>query len=262
MNSTGLFSTLAASWAERFQPFSLFHLLTTAGCGAVMAMWCIVGGRIKRTRGDAGEKRFSVVVGSLIIVYQLWFLGRYLLPEHFTWTRSLPLMLCDLAALLAGASLIWGRRWMRTVLYFWAIGLSTQAFFTPILQEGYGTLRYWTFWIGHTAIVGAAIYEIVVRGYRPTWQDWRTATCVSLLYAGVAIATNLVLDRSGLLAVGEMANYGYLGNSTPTNPTLMDKLGPWPGRVGIVAVIVLSLFAVLTLVWGPGRRARADGAGV
>lgn len=267
-------------WVHQFVPFSRLHLVVLMVCSSVVCAWCLLGKRLMQV-AVGREARVSRMVGWAIIVYQVWFLGRFFLPGHFTWTRSLPLMLCDLAALLAGAVLVWTRpgvvgrggrdrgndrgekhRWMRTVLYFWAIGLSTQAFLTPILQEGYGTLRFWTFWIGHTAIVGTSIYDIVVRGYRPSWKDYRVGVAITLGYALVVIVLNLTLDGSGLLAPGEHANYGYLGNSTPKNPTLLDKLGAWPFRLILVTAIVLGLFASMTACWRltSGRRG-AGGAG-
>lgn len=237
-----------SDWASDFKPFTLFHLVTVAAFGLVMALWCWWGRRAMRRHHD-DERRFRRVVGWAILVYQVWFLMRYFFPGNFTWERSLPWMLCDLAALLAGATLIWHKRWMRAVLYFWAIGLSTQAFFTPILQDGYSTLRYWTFWLGHTAIVGAAIYDLVVHRFRPSARDLAIGVGASLGYALVAIGLNLTIDRLKLLPPGSFANYGYLGNSTPSNPTLMDKLGPWPQRVFVVTAIVMTLYVALWAVW-------------
>jgi len=244
-------TTLAPlDWAKDFRPFSAFHLVSVLAFGGLILAWCLIGLRLMK-RDRAGERRFRKVVGFAIIVYQLWFLSRFFWPGPFTWDRSFPLMLCDLAALVSGAALIWHTRTLRTVLYFWAIGLSTQAFFTPIIrdEQGYATLRYWTFWIGHTAIVGGALYDLIVHRYRPTRRDLGVAIGISILYTLIAIGVNLILDRSGLLPEGVHANYAYLGNTKPLNPTLIDSLGPWPQRIFIVVGIVITVFTLLWAVW-------------
>ncbi len=237
-------------WSRDFKPFSAFHLVSVLAFGALMVVWCVVGLRLMKRR-HADERRFRKVVGYVILAYQLWFLSRFFYPGPFTWERSFPLMLCDLAALVSGAAMIWHTRTLRTVLYFWAIGLSTQAFFTPIIREGQGYLsvRYWTFWLGHTAIIGGALYDLIVHRYRPTRRDLGVAIGVSILYTLVAIGVNLILDRSGLLPEGVHANYAYLGNTKPLNPTLIDKLGPWPQRIFVVVAIVISVFTLLWAVW-------------
>ena len=44
-------------------------------------------------------------------------------------------------------------------------------------------------------------------------------------------------------------NYGYLGRATPGIPTLIDHLGPWPGRVAIMIALGLSAMTLLWLPW-------------
>jgi hypothetical integral membrane protein (TIGR02206 family) len=237
-----------ASWATEFKPFTLFHLVSVLAFAGLIAVWCIVG-RVLLKRSRESERTFRKCVGYAILAYQLWFLSRFFYPGPFTWERSFPLMLCDLAALVSGAALIWHTRPLRTVLYFWAIGLSTQGYFSPIIHDGYETLRYWTFWIGHTAIIGGAIYDLVVHRYRPAKRDLFFAIGISIVYTIVVIGVNLALDRSGLLPAGVRANYGYLGNTKPDNPTLIDKLGPWPQRIFIIVGIVIAVFTVLWAIW-------------
>jgi hypothetical integral membrane protein (TIGR02206 family) len=141
------------------------------------------------------------------------------------------------------------RPW-RTILYFWGLGLSTQAFFTPTLDLGPMHTKYWLFWVGHTAIVGSAVYDMVVRGYRPTLRD-----------LGFALLTTYTLNMSifyfdVLLTdlVKEPISYWYIGPSKPDKPTVIDKLGRWPLRVLWVALIVITDFILLWAVWPILRR--------
>ncbi|MFN0132751.1 MAG: TIGR02206 family membrane protein [Phycisphaerales bacterium] len=239
-------------WVNEFVSFSLFHLLTVCVFGTAMLAACKYGRMCGETPREA---RFRRGWGWLVIVYQSYYTFGYLFPKtlffpsKFSWEESLPLQVCDLAAFVAGAAMVWQTRWLRALLYFWGIGLSTQAFFTPTLRTGLGSAHYWMFWIGHTMIVGSAVYDIVVRRFRPTARDLGITTLISLAYLAVAFGTNFLLDRSGLLAPGVVSNYGYIGNTRPENPTLIDDLGPWPGRVFILVAIVLADFVLLWGIW-------------
>ncbi|MBL9032407.1 MAG: TIGR02206 family membrane protein [Phycisphaerae bacterium] len=242
----------AHDWVREFVSFSLFHLLTVCVFGGTMLAAC----RIGRGFGDLSrEARFRRTWGWVVIAYQSYYTLGYLFPrtlyfpKAFSWEESLPLQLCDLAAFVAGAAMVWQTRWLRTLLYFWGIGLSTQAFFTPTLRTGLGSAHYWMFWIGHTMIVGSAVYDIVVRRYRPGLRDLGVAVGLTIAYAFVAVGTNTILDRSGLLAPGVVSNYGYLGNTRPVNPTIIDDLGSWPGRIFKLGGIVMLDFVVLWGVW-------------
>lgn len=240
-----------SDWADKFVPFSLFHIACVAAFTAAMLGACAIG-LWTLGRETPAEARFRRAWGWTILAFQavvtIWYL------DGFQWQVSLPLQLCDLAAFMAGMAMVWHRRWMRTLLYFWAIGLSTQAFFTPIVQVGYTHWYFWMFWIGHTMIIGSAVYDVVVGGYRPAARDLRLAILVSLGYVAVAMTTNLALDASGLLADGVRANYGYIGRTTPVNPTIVDRLGPWPWRVLLLMAIVIVDFVLLWAVWPLARR--------
>jgi hypothetical integral membrane protein (TIGR02206 family) len=163
---------------------------------------------------------------------------------------SLPLQLCDLAALVAAGAMITDWRPLRALLYFWGIGLSTQAFISPIIQAGPNSLRFWMFFVSHTMIVGSAIYDLIVRGYRPRGRDALLAMGVTAAYSLSMFLLDIYLSR----AVGVQINYGFVGNTTPDNPTIMNKLGPWPLRVLILALIVIAGFTMLWAVWPLSRR--------
>jgi len=225
-------------WWSTFVPFTLFHLLTVLACGAVMFSAAVYG---HWHRGTAREVRFRRGWGWCVLAYQVYTTIFY--ASQCTLERSLPLQLCDLAAFVAAGAMLTPARWLRTLLYFWGIGLSTQAFATPIIHDGLGTLRFWMFWIGHVAIVGSAVYDIVVGGYRPGRRDLLTAIALTAAYAAVVFILDIIAGT----------NYGYLGNTRPDNPTIIDRLGPWPGRVAIIAAIVLADFVLLWAVWPAGR---------
>jgi hypothetical protein len=52
------------------------------------------------------------------------------MPGHLRWDKSLPLHICDLTRLLVPVALWTNHRAARAMLYFWGLGLSSQAFIT------------------------------------------------------------------------------------------------------------------------------------
>jgi hypothetical integral membrane protein (TIGR02206 family) len=220
-----------------FTPFTLFHLIT-AGTLTLAIILAIVLGR--RWRGTPREKRLRLTLGYTTIVFQAWGLIYYALPANLNPAESLPLHICDVAGWLAPIAILTQYRWFRIMLYYWGIGLSTQAFFTPVVDEGYGYWKFWLFWIGHTQIIGLAFYDVCVLGFRPTWKSLWVATISTLIYViGMLLPFNILTGF----------NYGYVGNKLPEKKTILNELGPWPGRVFIMAGIVFTIFFLATIVW-------------
>lgn len=224
--------------APSFVPFTLAHLLAAGICVSAITISCILGRRWRDAAPEL-ERRLAFGWGGFLICVNLWSITYWLLPGTFNLRQSLPLQLCDLAALASPLVYLTSLRWPRVLIYFWGIGLSTQAFITPTLVQGPEHMRFWLFWLLHLAIVGSAVYDVAVLRYRPSWRDLGLVSAATLLWALAMIALNIRLG----------SNYGYVGNTTPDNPTLIDALGPWPGRLFILAAIVLTLFTLMRAIW-------------
>lgn len=245
-------------WAVEFHAFTLQHLATLTLFVGLMVGACWLGRRwLSEKHTGAGrarpraarpdlEWRLRLVWVWTTIAWQSFATVWYLLPRNFDWYESLPLHLCDLAAWVAPLALLTQKRWLRTLLYFWGIGLSTQAFLTPVVEGGFGDFRYWLFFIGHTQIVGSAVYDVVVLGYRPNLHDWGIVTLLSLAWIIPVTAFNVLMD----------VNYGYTGRMTPGGTTILDYLGPWPWRLGTMFVLTQVLWAVVCVPWVVGTRWR------
>lgn len=223
-----------------FAPFTLFHIVTVAACLAAMLASSWYG---HLHRGTPRERAIRLSWGWSVIAYQTLVTIWWFLPANYDIQISLPFQLCDLAAFVAGFALVTQQRWLRSLLYFWGIGLSTQAFCTPTVREGLGTVHYWLFWVGHTAIVGSAVYDLVVGGFRPRLRDFLSAWAVTIGYAAGAVPLNVALG----------VNYGFVGNMEP-QPGLVGKLGAWPGRVFVLFAIVTLDYLMLWAVWPLARR--------
>jgi hypothetical integral membrane protein (TIGR02206 family) len=226
------------------QPFSPQHLITVIACLFAMILFAAFGRRCKRNDREFNLRRSFAL---FFIAWQVFTTIWWLLPRNYDVAVSLPLHVCDLAAWIAPFALLFqDKRWLRTMLYFWGFGFSTEAFITPILDHGPDSVHFWLFWGGHTLIVGAALYDVVVCGYRPRFRDFLVATAFSLSYSAIIIGLNV--------AIG--ANYGYLGQSKPGAPTLIDHLGQWPLRA-IWMILLGELF--MLLLWAPWAIAGRNG---
>ncbi len=234
----------ASCWcemADRFEAYSLTHAVVVVVSAVVVAGLVSIGRRWrKKTKGRQLDKTLAGVaaltwVGTLLY---LWMPGRASLKV------SLPLHVTDVTLLAIVVVLLTRWRAARAIVYFWGLGLATQAYVTPVLWAGPGRIAFWGFWIGHLVILAVPVYDVAVRGFRPTWRDYGVALAALVLYAIVVIPVNLLVG----------GNYGFIGPDLPGRPTLMDHLGDWPMRlVPLFGLAVIGL-ALPMLPWTIGRR--------
>lgn len=243
-----------SGWGSTFTPFGAAHAGAVGVSIGVMAVACWLGWR---WRGTARGERLRVWLGWGALVYWLVSNAWYWTPGVFEWKRVLPLHICDLAGIAAGVALLTRRRWALAVLYFWGLGLSTQAFVTPIIHEGPSRPEFWFFWATHVWVVGGALYAVTALGYRPSWRDFGFMVLVTLAYGAAIVPFNIAFRM----------NYGYVGMTMPGQPTLIDVLGPWPWRLVPLGGLVFTAMALTVLPWDAarwatgGRRGRAPGEG-
>ncbi len=216
--------------------------------GAALVVWavlttviCFIGIKVRDTpRGTRFDNHIGILLALGFITVNAWWLS----PGNLQWGKSLPLHLCDLAALCAPLALMTQWRLPRTLLYFWGLGLSTQGFVTPATVHGPEHGEFWMHWVNHGAVVGGAMYDLFVRRFRPTWRDLRITIYVSIAYLVVIFSLDLITGW----------NYAFVGNTTPENETIVDFLGPWPLRVVWISFIATSAMVALMLPWVIARR--------
>jgi hypothetical integral membrane protein (TIGR02206 family) len=224
-----------------FAPFGAVHVATVAMI-LLASIWAV---RHRRLLPEEPSKlrfdRVLVVLGfALVVVNQtseLW-------PSRFKIENSIPIHLCDVVGLIAPIAILTHRRVFRAILYYWGIGLSTQAIFTPELQEGLAGLTFWVFWIPHGMIIVLAIYDLAAFRYRPNWKDYAVAAGTLAVFVAMVFPLNIWLN----------VNYVYVGQGRPGQPSVVDFLGPWPFRVLKMTLGVLLVFALMTLPFEIARR--------
>ena len=84
--------------------------------------------------------------------------------------------------------------------------------------------------------------------FRTNWADWRRASIGGLAYIALVSMVNVPFR----------ANFGFMGDSLPGNPSVLDFLGPWPLRLVWVVLIVGSVWALMVLPWRLRSRRRAE----
>jgi hypothetical integral membrane protein (TIGR02206 family) len=219
-----------------FAPYGWLHGVTLVVCAVLIATPSVFG-RVMQAKAERalryGLAAFAVGVW---LAYNIWWNWR-----GIDWQSGLPLQLCDINGLMAPFALVSGRRFARATLYFWTAALTVQAFIQPALIDGPAHVLFWAFWLSHTVIAACAVYDVVVRGFRPTWRDLGCAVIASLVYAAVIVPVDLWLG----------ADYGFVGNppSGIVIPPFVLALGPWPQRAIILVALVPIGFVIVLVPW-------------
>jgi hypothetical integral membrane protein (TIGR02206 family) len=146
----------------------------------------------------------------------------------------LPLQLCTLAIYLSAWMLISQDRRIFEVVYFWGLGGTTQALLTPDLEEGFPTLSFIAFFVGHGAVIVSICYAMIAMRFRPFLIALPRVIAITAVFAAMAFLMNLWLDT----------NFMYL-MAKPLRPSLLDWFGPWPWYLIGVVIIGLIFFALL-----------------
>jgi len=234
----------AADALDGFAPFGMAHLLAVCACAALLIAFVLLG---RRLRGTPRERHMRQALAIVALAY--WVL-------YHTWWNwggmdllaGLPLQACSISGLVAPFALLTLNRWLRATLYFWAMAFATQAFIQPALAQGPAHLVFWFFWVAHTIIIGCAVYDLAVLGFRPGWSDFVRACVVAVGWAALALAVDMRLG----------ANYGYIGNppAGADIPPLVAAFGPWPQRLVIIAALAALAFLLALAPWLAVERLR------
>ena len=225
---------------DKFAPYSALHLVSVGVCLAAIAGLVAAGRRSRAAHGTIFRHALGVLALAYWLSYNIWWNWHGADPA-----TGLPLQICDINGVIAPLALFTLNRWLRATLYFWAFALTTQAFIQPALQFGPSTPLFWWFWAQHTIILGYAVFDVLVLGFRPDWRDLLRACGSGAIYLAIVVPVNLALN----------ADYGYLGNLDAGQiPPFVAALGPWPERAIIVVVLTVAAFVIVELPWQLGRR--------
>lgn len=203
--------------------------------------------------GRRGERQARVTARRMgLLGIGIWLISGiyYSIPPELKPHESLPIQACDLLALIAAITMLRPVRVLRAVTYFGSFGLTLQAFITPVITTGPDTMKFYIFWLLHASIISCALFDLVVRRYRPAFRDLLLAVGAWAVYGVLMMALNYSTFKMGLN--GDRGwYYGYLSPIIPPNAenTVLQFLGPWPIRPIAVMALALTLFTLLWLPW-------------
>lgn len=169
------------------------------------------------------------------VCYQIWNIA------YGTWAidYTLPLHLCDAAMIVSVIMLFTGNRFLYEIAYFWGLGASLQALFTPDIHPfSYPHFIFFNFFFSHGAIITAVLYMTLIEGFRPK--------AISILKMALFTNAYIVLIAAVNFITG--GNYVFLCHK-PSSASVMDLLGPWPWYIAGLEAVGLALSFILYLPW-------------
>ena len=219
------------------------HLITLAVVAAAITV-LVAAARLYPGRWTIGFARVLAVV--ILVNEASWWV--WLAEQHaLSITYSLPLQLCDVAAVITACAL-----WFRTPLlveltYFWGVAGTANGLITPDVGGAhFPSYPYVQYFVQHGAIVGAALFLVVGLMIAP--RPW----AVVRVY-GLTLCLLVVDAVANLLTDG---NYMYL-RQTPGVRSVLNLMGPWPWYIAGGAVLSAILFLVLDLPFRISARGHA-----
>lgn len=223
---------------------AVFHAYGAAHLTVLAIVIAFIAIMVGLTRGGWERSARILEVALAVVLFLCWPMGLIVAWSGGTLdgTNSLPLQLCDVAALIGGVALLWRERLMCELLYFWGLAGTLQGLITPALLVTWPNPRFISFFILHGAVVAAALQIVVGRGIIPRRGAVRRAMGWIFVYGAVAGLADFILVRFSHAD----ANYGFLCTKPPT-ASLIDALGPWPWYLVGLAIVATLFFSLLNL---------------
>jgi hypothetical integral membrane protein (TIGR02206 family) len=226
-------------------PMAYWSAVVLAGCACVAT--CLVA------RQWPGQWRITAarVIGLALAADAVAYTVGEVVQGSWTARGSLPLALCNVAALVAAVGCWWRVPVLVELTYFWGLAGTLQAVITPDLNVGFPHLVFFEYLTGHLGIVFAALFLVVGLGLRPRPGS------VGRVFAITAAYTAFVGLVDGLTG----ANYMFL-ERPPGEWTVLRLLGPWPWYTFSAAGVALVLFTLLDMPFWSTRRSIPTGVGL
>jgi hypothetical integral membrane protein (TIGR02206 family) len=147
---------------------------------------------------------------------------------------TLPLQLCSISLIFCIFMLVMNSYRVFEVTYFFGLAGASQALLTPELFFDFPHYRYFHFFIAHIAIMLSCLYMVWIEKCYPTFKSiWRALIVLNV----VAFFVFFVNKWTG-------GNYMFLARK-PSNPSLLDYLGPYPYYIITLEAVTVFLFTLL-----------------
>jgi hypothetical integral membrane protein (TIGR02206 family) len=216
--------------------YAVAVVLGAASCVAL----CVEG----RRHPGPWTQSVARAVGAVLTADAISYVVALAVQGTFSARTSLPLALCNMAAIVAAIACWWRVPVMVELTYFWGLAGTLQALITPDLNVGFPHLVFFQYTAGHLGIVTAALFLVVGMRITPRPKAVPRVLAITVAYSALV----------GLVDATSGANYMFL-RSPPSNWTLLRVLGPWPWYLLSATGVALVLLVVLDVPFWAARRA-------
>ena len=163
--------------------------------------------------------------------------------DGLSWETSIPMHLCDWAAVATVLALLLRSPLAFELSYCWGLAGTAQALFTPAIDVN-NSPGVVPFFLVHSIIPASVLWLMFECGMRPRAGAYWRVMLWSEIYLLVALLTNRWSD----------GNYGFL-SARPANPSVLDYYSdtPWlyVAQINLTAAVV---FAILLIPWEIARK--------
>jgi hypothetical integral membrane protein (TIGR02206 family) len=218
-------------------PFALFGAAHLVVLGTLLILGVILAWTLGHLE-ESSRVRLGKLLGLVLLGYVVAAYGRQGYLGLLNWRDSLPLHLCNWVLIACLVTLFHPNQLASEIAYFWGLTGTIQALLTPDLRQGFPSWPFFQFFWGHGVIILAIIFLIFGRNFRPRPGSVLRMFVAINIYTAVVGSLNYLFDW----------NYGYLCHR-PSQPSLIDHLGPWPWYILSMEAIAASNFWILDRVW-------------
>ena len=215
-----------------FEVFGTQHLVTLLLCAAVIYLYP----KFFQNKDEAKQILGGKILAGIMILHMITQPIYDVLLFELPWKEEFPLHMCDFSMLAMIVYLLKQNapKILFHCAYFWGICGATMAMATPDLEYGFPHGEYSPFFWGHSLILLAVFYVLLVRKERPILKD-------ILKVVGVTLVLLIFVYIANLL-IGPPANYWYLV-ARPVDGTLMDYFPDPPLHlIGTIPLAILLFY--------------------
>jgi hypothetical integral membrane protein (TIGR02206 family) len=215
-----------------FEVFGTQHLVTLLLCAAVIYLYP----KFFQNKDEAKQILGGKILAGIMILHMITQPIYDVLLFELPWKEEFPLHMCDFSMLAMIVYLLKQNapKILFHCAYFWGICGATMAMATPDLEYGFPHGEYSPFFWGHSLILLAVFYVLMVRKERPILKDILKVVGVSLVLLIFVYIANLL--------IGPPANYWYLV-ARPVDGTLMDYFPDPPLHlIGTIPLAILLFY--------------------
>jgi hypothetical integral membrane protein (TIGR02206 family) len=218
-----------------FDRFGLEHgaTLFLLSAIAILLSWLL---RRSRTGSSRARAVVRFVLAALLSCGLLFALADALPLRGVEWLDVLPLHFCDLAVLIAVLALATRRQTPCELLYFWGLSGTLIAMLTPDVDRGFPDSRCLSFFALHGGVALSAVVMTFGVGVRPRPGAYLRVFLLTNAYAAIVAVIDAVANE----------NYLYL-RAKPSQPSILDIMGPWPWYILAADVLAFVLFRALMI---------------